>query len=71
MAPSEQVATQERMRRPDGRIGCSDRCHALSGWGGLMVMITSGAVMNWAVWGVFATVGSYFFLMLAGGRRKP
>ena len=39
--------------------------------GGLMVMITSGAVMNWAVWGVFATVGSYFFLMLAGGRRKP
>ena len=39
--------------------------------GGLMVMITSGAVMNWAVWGVFATVGSYFFLMIAGGRRKP
>ena len=36
-----------------------------------MVMITSGAVMNWAVWGVFAAVGSYFFLMLAGGRRKP
>jgi len=35
------------------------------------VMITSGAVMNWAVWGVFATVGSYFFLMIAGGRRKP
>ena len=39
--------------------------------GGFTVMITSGAVMNWVVWGVFATVGSYFFLMIAGGRRKP
>ena len=59
------------MRSAEGRIGCSSRCQALSGWGGFTVMITSGAVMNWAVWGVFATVGSYFFLMLAGGRRKP
>ena len=70
MALSEQVATLNA--RDGGRQDrCSSRCHALSGWGGLMVMITSGAVMNWAVWGVFATVGSYFFLMLAGGRRKP
>jgi hypothetical protein len=35
-----------------------------------MVMITSGVVMNWAVWGIFAMVGSFFFLMIAGGRRK-
>jgi hypothetical protein len=33
-------------------------------------MITSGVVMSWAVWGVLATVVSYFFLMVAGGRRK-
>ena len=60
------------LRGADGGIGCRSRCHVLSGWqGGLAVMITSGAVMNWAVWGVFATVGSYFFLMIAGGRRKP
>jgi hypothetical protein len=38
--------------------------------GGLVVMITSAVVMNWIVWGVFATVGSYCFLMIAGWRRK-
>ena len=38
--------------------------------GRLVVMITSDVVMNWAVWGIFATVGSYFFLMIAGWRRK-
>jgi hypothetical protein len=33
-------------------------------------MITSGVVWNWAIWGIFASVGSIFFLMVAGGRRK-
>lgn len=33
-------------------------------------MITSGAVMNWTVWGALAAVGSYYFLMVAGARRE-
>jgi hypothetical protein len=32
-------------------------------------MVTSGVVMNWAVWGTFAGVGSFYFLFLAGHRR--
>ena len=26
--------------------------------------------MNWTVWGVFSAVGSFYFLMIAGGRRS-
>lgn len=33
------------------------------------MMITSGVVMNWAVWGTLAGVGSFFFLMIAGRKR--
>ena len=69
MAPSEDVVNQERVRRRTAGT-LQQRVSRIVRLGGLMVMITSGAVMNWAVWGVFATVGSYFFLMLAGGRRK-
>jgi len=36
----------------------------------LSSVITSGVVMNWAMWGFFSIVGSYFFLAIAGGRRK-
>jgi hypothetical protein len=32
-------------------------------------MISSGIVMNWAVWGAFAGVGSFYFLMIVGHRR--
>lgn len=31
-------------------------------------MVVSGVVMNWAVWGMLAGIGSFFFLMLAGTR---
>jgi len=33
-------------------------------------VITSGAVMNWTVWGALAAVGSFYFLMVAGARRQ-
>ena len=36
----------------------------------LSIVITSGVVMNWAMWGFFSIVGSYFFLAIAGGKRK-
>jgi len=32
-------------------------------------MVTSGVVMNWMIWGVLASVGSYFFLVTAGRKR--
>lgn len=32
-------------------------------------MISSGIVMDWVVWGVFAGVGSFYFLMVVGHRR--
>lgn len=34
-------------------------------------MVSSGVVMNWAIWGTFAGVGSFYFLMAIGhGRHK-
>jgi hypothetical protein len=32
-------------------------------------MVTSGVVANWAVWGMFAFVGSFFFLIGTGRKR--